>query len=259
MTPPTAKPLAPADAPAALHAAIARRRGGPSGVRVVSSRSADGTDAAAAAPCRQRAAVSSTTEPATAPSSAPAADTTRLVMMVRRWPNRSPSRAPSISRPPKNMAYPPDTRLPADAGAFRSASILGSAVTTMVTPSTSTNCTEHNAVIARLVFRSRPLAAMFQPLPRFFGNKPSVKLAGMTVARWSWLGDRLALDAANTVRRRGWRYTELITSPADLRGWLARERGRLAIPTQVDAVLVARFQLTRDHLLRVLRAAAGGA
>ena len=59
------KPPAPADAPAALHAAIARCRGGPSGVRVVSSRSAEGTDAAAAAPCRQRAAVSSRAEPAT--------------------------------------------------------------------------------------------------------------------------------------------------------------------------------------------------
>ena len=78
----------------------------------------------------------------------------------------------------------------------------------------------------------------------------------MTVARWSWLGDRLALDAANTVRRRGWRYTELITSPADLRGWLVRECGRLAIPAQVDTALVARFVLTRDHVLRVLRAAA---
>ena len=52
--PADAKPLAPADAPAALHAAIARRRGGPAGVRVVSSRSAEGTDAAAAAPCRRR-------------------------------------------------------------------------------------------------------------------------------------------------------------------------------------------------------------
>src|SRR4029453_9072350 len=60
------------------------------------------------------------------------------------------------------------------------------------------------------------------------------------------------------VRRRGWRYTELITSPADLRGWLARERGRLAIPAQVDTVLVGRFVLTRAHVLRVLRAAAAG-
>ena len=58
----------------------------------------------------------------------------------------------------------------------------------------------------------------------------------------------------NTVRRRGWHYTELITSPADLRGWLARQRGRLAIPAQVDTVLVTRFLLTRDHILRVPRA-----
>ena len=77
--------------------------------------------------------------------------------MVRRWPNRSPSRAPSISSPPKNMAYPPDTRLPAAAEACRAASILGSAVTTTVTPSTSMNCTEHRAAMARLVFARRLL------------------------------------------------------------------------------------------------------
>jgi predicted RNA-binding Zn ribbon-like protein len=58
------------------------------------------------------------------------------------------------------------------------------------------------------------------------------------------------------VRRRGWRYTELITCPADLRDWLDHERGRLAIAAEVDTVLVARFALTRDHVLRVLRAAA---
>jgi predicted RNA-binding Zn ribbon-like protein len=80
----------------------------------------------------------------------------------------------------------------------------------------------------------------------------------MTVARWSWLGDRLAIDVANTVRRRGWRYIELITSPADLRTWLDHERGRLAIPAEVDTVLVSRFLALRDHALRVLRAAATG-
>jgi predicted RNA-binding Zn ribbon-like protein len=81
----------------------------------------------------------------------------------------------------------------------------------------------------------------------------------MTVARWSWLGDRLAIDVANTVRRRGWRYIELITSPADLRAWLDHQRGRLAIPAEVDTGLVARFLLTRHDVLGVLRAAAGGA
>jgi len=83
-------------------------------------------------------------------------------------------------------------------------------------------------------------------------------LAGMTVTRWSWLGDRLAIDVANTVRRRGWRYRELITSPADLGAWLEHERGRLATPPQVDNVLLGRFLAARDPVLRVLRAAAAG-
>ena len=80
----------------------------------------------------------------------------------------------------------------------------------------------------------------------------------MTVVQWSWLGDPLAVDVANTVRRRGWRQTELIRSPADLQAWLDHERGRLAVPAEVDAVLVSRFLLIRDQVLRVLRAAAGG-
>ncbi len=78
------------------------------------------------------------------------------------------------------------------------------------------------------------------------------------MARWSWLGDRLAIDVANTVRRRGWRYIELITSPAGLGAWLEHERGRLAIPAQVDPVLMSRFLAIRDQVLRLLRAAAGG-
>jgi predicted RNA-binding Zn ribbon-like protein len=80
----------------------------------------------------------------------------------------------------------------------------------------------------------------------------------MTVARWSWLGDRLAIDVANTVRRRGWRYAELITSPADLLSWLGHERGRLTIPARVNPALVSRFLLVRGHVLGVLRAAAAG-
>jgi predicted RNA-binding Zn ribbon-like protein len=80
----------------------------------------------------------------------------------------------------------------------------------------------------------------------------------MTVARWSWLGDRLAIDVANTVRRRGWRYIDLITSPADLGAWLEHERGRLAIPARVDPALMSRFLAIRDQILRLLRATAAG-
>ena len=82
--PPTTKPLAPAAAPDALQPAIARSRCGPSGVIVVSSRNADGTDRAAAAPCRHLAAVSTTADVAVAPTTAATAKIARPVKMMRR-------------------------------------------------------------------------------------------------------------------------------------------------------------------------------
>ena len=83
-TPPTTKPLAPAAAPAALQAATACRRWRPSAVIVVSNRSAEGTEPAAAAPCRHRAAVSVATVVADAPMTAPTANTNKLARITRR-------------------------------------------------------------------------------------------------------------------------------------------------------------------------------
>ena len=80
----------------------------------------------------------------------------------------------------------------------------------------------------------------------------------MAIVRWSWLGDALALDLVNTVRRRGWRFTELIESPDDLRDWLGREQDRLTTPAAVDDGLVTRFLALRDHALELLRAAVAG-
>lgn len=85
-TPPITKPLAPAAAPAALHAATARRRCRPSSLIVVSSRSAEGTEPAAAAPCRHRAAVSIATVVADAPITAPTANVNNPARITRRWP-----------------------------------------------------------------------------------------------------------------------------------------------------------------------------
>src|SRR6188472_3242082 len=48
----------------------------------------------------------------------------------------------------------------------------------------------------------------------------------MAVVRWSWLGEPLAVDLANTVRRRGLRYVDLITTPAYLATWLSYQRDR---------------------------------
>jgi predicted RNA-binding Zn ribbon-like protein len=78
------------------------------------------------------------------------------------------------------------------------------------------------------------------------------------VEPWSWLGDPLAIDLANTVRRRGSRYTDLINNPADLRVWLEYQRKRVRIPPKVDDKLMAEFLVVRDQVLRILRAAADG-
>ena len=52
----------------------------------------------------------------------------------------------------------------------------------------------------------------------------------MPPERWSWLGEPLGIDFANTVRRRGGDYTELLESGADLRAWAAREASRVPDP-----------------------------
>lgn len=80
----------------------------------------------------------------------------------------------------------------------------------------------------------------------------------MVVDRWGWLGDHLAADLANTVRRRGMRDVDLIRGPEDLAEWLDRERGRLPVPARVDAAMTVRFREVRDRALRLLRAAATG-
>ena len=51
--------------------------------------------------------------------------------------------------------------------------------------------------------------------------------------RWSWLGEPLAIDFANTVRRRGSDYTELLASGADLRAWAADEANRVPDPPEL--------------------------
>ncbi|TDD67862.1 hypothetical protein E1262_17795 [Jiangella aurantiaca] len=75
--------------------------------------------------------------------------------------------------------------------------------------------------------------------------------------RWSWLGDQLAIDLANTVRRRGDRYVDFIAEPEGVREWLAAEAGRVP-PVPVDDGAVRAVGDLRDDVLAVLRAAARG-
>jgi predicted RNA-binding Zn ribbon-like protein len=77
---------------------------------------------------------------------------------------------------------------------------------------------------------------------------------------WEWLGEELAIDFANTVRRRGMVYEDLLGGPVDLREWAARQDGRVPVPALGPAKEgLARVRTTRDDALAVLRAAAVGA
>jgi len=75
---------------------------------------------------------------------------------------------------------------------------------------------------------------------------------------WDWLGDDLAVDLANTVRRRRDGDQELLATPGDLRDWLAHEAGRLPAAGPVGEPELRRFVALRDEALAVLRAAAQG-
>src|SRR4051794_11201742 len=68
---------------------------------------------------------------------------------------------------------------------------------------------------------------------------------------WEWLGEPLAIDFANTVRRRGREYEDLLRAPADLEEWARRER----LPGVDAGRRLAEARELRDAVLAVLRAA----
>jgi predicted RNA-binding Zn ribbon-like protein len=80
----------------------------------------------------------------------------------------------------------------------------------------------------------------------------------MSMRGWDWLGEHLAVDLVNTVRRRGQVMTELLEEPTDLAGWLQVESDRLVVPAPVDQALLGEFVRLRDHTLQMLRAAVRG-
>jgi len=73
---------------------------------------------------------------------------------------------------------------------------------------------------------------------------------------WEWLGEALAVDFANTTKRRGDAERELLRGPEDLSEWTAREAGRVPAVAAHDVALadVKRF---RDDVRALLHAVAG--
>ena len=81
----------------------------------------------------------------------------------------------------------------------------------------------------------------------------------MAPERWSWLGEPLAVDFANTVRRRGDDYTDLLASGADLRAWAAREASRVPDPPAgAAAARLNEVRELRDAIFALLLASAEG-
>ena len=79
----------------------------------------------------------------------------------------------------------------------------------------------------------------------------------MPPERWSWLGEPLAVDFANTVRRRGGDYTELLGSGADLRAWAEHESSRVPDPSEYAAdTRLDEVRELRDAIFALLLAAA---
>lgn len=77
---------------------------------------------------------------------------------------------------------------------------------------------------------------------------------------WSWLGDHLAIDVANTVVLRRGGYVDLVAEPDGWATWLHHEAVRLptALAGHDDRAGSHALTALRDHVLALLRAAAAG-
>jgi predicted RNA-binding Zn ribbon-like protein len=80
---------------------------------------------------------------------------------------------------------------------------------------------------------------------------------------WEWLGEPLAVDFANTRKRRGPVDVDLLADGHDLLGWLAAERriaaGRVpAVPARLAGERLGDVRAVRDDVAALLRGAVSG-
>jgi predicted RNA-binding Zn ribbon-like protein len=74
---------------------------------------------------------------------------------------------------------------------------------------------------------------------------------------WDWLGEPLAVDFANTVRRSGWHYRELLEGGADVASWSQRQGGRVPVlPAETAQARLVEMRAVRDDVFELLLAAA---
>jgi predicted RNA-binding Zn ribbon-like protein len=72
---------------------------------------------------------------------------------------------------------------------------------------------------------------------------------------WEWLGEPLAVDLANTVRRRGHEYEELLAGGEDVVTWARHERGRVpGVDPHSASERLGEIRATRDDVFALLLA-----
>jgi predicted RNA-binding Zn ribbon-like protein len=77
---------------------------------------------------------------------------------------------------------------------------------------------------------------------------------------WDWLGQPLAVDFANTVRRSGREYRELLDTGADVASWSQREARRVPLLTaRMAHARLPEIRAVRDDVFALLLAAVRGA
>jgi predicted RNA-binding Zn ribbon-like protein len=77
----------------------------------------------------------------------------------------------------------------------------------------------------------------------------------MALELWDWLSEPLAMDFANTIRRRGMVEHDYLRDAADLESWSEREAGRVPrVPARAAAGRMDEVRAGRDDLKAVLRA-----
>ncbi|QFG67581.1 CGNR zinc finger domain-containing protein [Ornithinimicrobium pratense] len=75
---------------------------------------------------------------------------------------------------------------------------------------------------------------------------------------WTWLGDHLAVDFANTVREVGGAMVDLIPTVDDFTGWLGEEAQRLPQLEELSEDGLRDLRQLRDSILSLLHAATAG-
>jgi len=82
----------------------------------------------------------------------------------------------------------------------------------------------------------------------------------MALELWDWLSEPLAMDFANTTRRRGMVEHDYLRDAADLESWSEREADRVPrVPARAAAGRMDEVRAVRDDVKAVLRAAVDGA